>query len=122
MTTDDKYAYRLITSSDLSKVPGDSGIISYSDIDNEDGYFHMSTKQQALTTAQKYFANVHDLYVLKVNLSSLDQDKLKWEIVTTRNNELFPHYYDHLNIKTHVVNTRLLPVDEQGQHYWPTDL
>jgi uncharacterized protein (DUF952 family) len=64
-----------------------------SDVDNKDGFLHLSTKEQLKETVLKHFKGQENLLIICFNVTEIE-DKLKWEI--SRNEELFPHYYGNL--------------------------
>jgi len=63
--------------------------------DLRDGYIHLSTPEQAQTTAEKWFSGVKGLMAISFNAESLGP-QLRWE--PSRNGELFPHYYNILSL------------------------
>ena len=77
-----------------SKDEWDQAIInqfySGSDVDNNDGFIHLSTKKQLHETVTKHFRGKKNLIIICVRTKKI-QDKLKWEV--SRNGDLFPHYY-----------------------------
>lgn len=120
--TNSTTAYRFIGLEDWRLVDQSIGTVPYADVDKKDGYFHMSTAQQAHTTASKHFNGVPLIKLLQIDLNTLDQSKLHWETVNTRNNELFPHYYDNINIFQHVKQIYDIQVDDQGNHIFPDNM
>ncbi|MDC3172609.1 DUF952 domain-containing protein [Alphaproteobacteria bacterium] len=64
-----------------------------SEVDNRDGFIHLSTKKQLKETATKHFKGQENLLIICFRVIKI-KDKLKWEI--SRNEELFPHYYGNL--------------------------
>ena len=67
-----------------------------SEIDNEDGFIHLSTKEQLSETVAKHFRGKKNLLIISFSTEKL-QDNLKWEV--SRNGGLFPHYYGNLETK-----------------------
>ena len=63
--------------------------------DLRDGYIHLSTPEQAQTTAIKWFSGINGLMAISFNTDTLSE-ALRWE--ASRNGELFPHYYNTLNL------------------------
>ena len=64
-----------------------------SEVDNRDGFIHLSTKEQLKETVEKHFKGQENLLLVCFRIIKIE-DKIKWEI--TRNEELFPHYYGNL--------------------------
>ena len=69
---------------------------SGSEIDNKDGFIHLSTKAQLRETVKKYFQGKKNLLIISFSTEKI-QDNLKWEV--SRNGDLFPHYYGNLETK-----------------------
>lgn len=65
------------------------------EIDLKDGYIHFSTAEQVVETAQRHFAERHNLLLLAISAEALGAD-LKWE--PSRGGQLFPHLYGPLAI------------------------
>lgn len=62
--------------------------------DLRDGYIHLSTPEQAIATAAKWFAGVEGLVTLTLDADALSP--LKWE--PSRGGQLFPHLYRPLTL------------------------
>lgn len=56
-----------------------------------EGFIHLSTREQFMATAGRYYSGVHDLVLLEIDETILDPEVLLYEVST--NDELFPHYY-----------------------------
>ncbi len=69
---------------------------SGSDVDNKDGFIHLSTKKQLNETVTKHFLGKKNLIIISFNIEKI-QDNLKWEV--SRNGDIFPHYYGDLETK-----------------------
>ena len=69
---------------------------SGSNVDNKDGFIHLSTKKQLIETVAKHFQGKNNLVIISFNIEKI-QDNLKWEV--SRNGGLFPHYYGNLETK-----------------------
>ena len=67
-----------------------------SEIDNEDGFIHLSTKEQLSETVAKHFRGKKNLLIISFSTEKL-KDNLKWKI--SRNGDLFPHFYRNLKTK-----------------------
>jgi uncharacterized protein (DUF952 family) len=63
--------------------------------DLRDGFIHLSTPEQAATTAAKWFAGVDGLMAISFDSELLGPD-LRWE--PSRGGQLFPHYYNILKL------------------------
>jgi uncharacterized protein (DUF952 family) len=78
--------------------------------DRQDGFIHFSTAAQAPETARLHFRGADDLVVLEVESQDLGPT-LIWE--ASRNDELFPHLYAHLD--TYLVRgVTEAPLDAEG--------
>ena len=67
-----------------------------SEIDNKDGFIHLSTKEQLSETLEKHFRGKKNLLIISFSTKKI-QDNLKWEV--SRNGDLFPHYQGNLETK-----------------------
>ncbi len=56
-----------------------------------EGFMHLSTRDQFMVTAGRYYVGVEDLVLLEIDDAVLDPELLRFE--TSTNDELFPHYY-----------------------------
>lgn len=56
-----------------------------------EGFVHLSTRQQVLATAQRYYAERTDLVLLVIDASALEKDVCYENLLGGE--ELFPHYY-----------------------------
>ena len=61
--------------------------------DLRDGFIHFSTREQICNTIRKHFNQYTQVVILAFKESDL-KSKLRWE--SSRDDELFPHYYDTL--------------------------
>ena len=82
--------------------------------DIEDGFIHLSDREQVNQTLKKYFSNQKDLVLLKVE--ALNLDNLIYEQASDGN--MFPHLYAHLDI-SHVCNDYEININEKGNHILP---
>lgn len=94
-----EFIYRLASAAEWQRAR-ESGAVPKRDIDLKDGYFHLSTREQALETARLHFAGADDLVALEIPVAAVS-DKLKFELAPKRG-EAFPHYYGDLS-SAHVV-------------------
>ncbi|WND03691.1 DUF952 domain-containing protein [Temperatibacter marinus] len=83
-------------------------------IDIEDGYIHFSTHEQTQETLQKHFKSRGDVVILKVSVSALKDEFLRFE--KSRNDALFPHYYTIMAMDA-VVSTWSVPMQADGSHH-----
>jgi uncharacterized protein (DUF952 family) len=72
-----------------------------------DGFIHLSTADQVLRTAERYFAGRTDLMVLAIDPSRLDAP-LRYE---EAHGDLFPHLYGPLPVQAVVSAEPLVLVD-----------
>lgn len=63
----------------------------------EEGFIHCSTPNQALGTANRFFAGAQDLVLLRLEEGALKAE-LKWE-ASSHHPEPFPHLYGPLNLE-----------------------
>ena len=71
-----------------------SGAYSGSSKDIQDGYIHFSGQEQVASTLKKYYSEIDNLVLLKVETLKLDH--LIWEQASDGN--MFPHLYSPLEI------------------------
>ncbi|KAJ3028962.1 UNVERIFIED_CONTAM: hypothetical protein HDU68_000489 [Siphonaria sp. JEL0065] len=81
------------------------------EIDERDGFVHLSTASQALRVANLFYSNQEKIILLEIPVAGLKGDKLKWEAPVhptavdgqkeeqekTVNQELYPHLYGKLS-------------------------
>jgi uncharacterized protein (DUF952 family) len=75
------YLYKILPSAPPSPLPAR---LPLSDLDRNDGYIHLSTSEQVPGTADKFFGDVSELWLLKIKYEVLAEDtkaELKWEEV-----------------------------------------
>ena len=90
-------------------------IYTGSEVDNRDGFIHLSTKEQLKKTVIKHFKGQQNLLIICFKVKKIE-DKLKWEI--SRNKELFPHYYGNLETNKAEENYNL-KLNSNGVHEFP---
>lgn len=83
--------------------------------DRRDGFIHFSTASQVAETARKHFFGQTGLFLVAVDAGALG-DALRWE--PSRNDELFPHLYDELDLGA-VVEILALRARSDGGHDVP---
>ncbi len=93
-----EFVYRLLTDEEWEEMRK-TGAAPQRKIDRDDGYFHLSTKEQALETARLHFRDVEGLLALEIPLSTIALN-VKFELAPKRG-EKFPHLYGPLK-KDHV--------------------
>ncbi|GJJ69347.1 hypothetical protein EMPS_01693 [Entomortierella parvispora] len=100
-----RYVYKLISpASDFN--PKDK-VLPLSALDKADGFYHLSTKEQAPGTANRFFpgSRFSDLLVLKIDYQGI-APLVKWETAKgehpTDQSRIFPHVYGDL-LQQHIV-------------------
>jgi len=96
---DPEFVYRLALPEEWAAAR-QAGAVPTRDIDERDGYFHLSTSEQALETARLYFSGADDLLALEIPLAAIAAET-KFELAPKRG-EKFPHLYGPLLVG-HVV-------------------
>ena len=106
--------YKICSKSEWDKAVIEK-IYTGSEVDNKDGFIHLSTKEQVKVTVLKHFSGQKNLLIIQFKVDKL-KTKLKWEI--SRDNDLFPHYYGHIetDLAEKVFNLDLGP---NGVHEFP---
>ncbi|GJL93197.1 DUF952 domain-containing protein [Hyphococcus sp.] len=105
------FVYRLVSSAEW-RIAQHSGVIPLRDIDERDGYIHLSTREQVLETAKLHFSGADDLIAIQIPLSLLGDD-IKFELAPKRGDQ-FPHFYGALK-KHHV--SAVLPLIRTGDEF-----
>lgn len=85
--------YRLATREEWF-IARETGVVPPRDIDHNDGYMHLSTREQALATANIHFAGAADLVALEIPFAPI-AELIKFELAPKRG-EAFPHLYGAL--------------------------
>ncbi len=96
MTQSHDHVYRLATGAEWATTRK-TGLAPLRDIDERDGYMHLSTRAQVLETANLHFAGADDLVALEIPLSSVSGE-VKFELAPKRGEE-FPHLYGPLKLE-----------------------
>ena len=108
------YVYKVCSKKEWSDAT-EIGLFSGSEIDKKDGFIHLSTINQIQVTVSKHFAGLEELLIIQFDAKKL-KNKLKWE--SSRDRDLFPHYYG--NIKTKLEDKRFdLDLGINGVHKFP---
>ena len=87
----DPFVYRVIVPSDW-RTAKETGHIPSVEVDQLDGYFHLSPHDQILVTAGLYFSPDQAPAVIEFEAEALGTG-LVWEAVPERGGRLFPHLY-----------------------------
>jgi uncharacterized protein (DUF952 family) len=83
--------------------------------DIEDGYIHLSKKDQIRSTLAKYFFKQNKLVLIKIDNSKLQN--LIWEKSTE--GQLFPHLYSYLSLNQVVQEYKIL--FKKNEHVLPSN-
>jgi uncharacterized protein (DUF952 family) len=110
----DLFAYKILTKDQYDQLKTD-GTFKGAPVDLQDGYIHLSTREQAAETAAKHFAGQDNLVMLMVDLAPFGE-AVKWE--ESRGGALFPHLYADLPLSA-VAGKVVLRLDDQGRHLFP---
>ena len=109
-----KYIYK-ICDQKIWEIAEEKGVFKGSGIDLTDGFIHFSTSEQVNETAKLHFKGIKNLLLIKVNTEKLE---IKWE--TSRNNNLFPHLYDIMQL-SNVISVFELKLDKNNNHILPSE-
>jgi len=93
--TNPEFVYRLATVEEWAAAVK-AGAVPSREIDERDGYFHLSTRTQALETARLHFADAENLLALEIPLGEIAADTT-FELAPKRG-ETFPHLYGTLAV------------------------
>jgi uncharacterized protein (DUF952 family) len=93
----------------------ETGLFTGSAVDVADGYIHLSARDQARETAEKWFAQVDPLILVMVDLPALG-DTVRWE--ASRGGALFPHVYGAIPASAIAGHSKLRR-GASGRHDWP---
>ncbi len=105
-----EFVYRLASAAEW-RTAQETGMVPLRDIDERDGYVHLSTREQVLETARLHFAAADDLLGLEIPLTLLSN--VKFEMAPKRG-EAFPHLYGELR-RCHV--SAVIPLIRTGDHF-----
>lgn len=89
---------RIVTQGVWDTVLKEKTKIPMTELDIQDGFVHLSTIEQVLETANRYFTVEQNPKILVLKEKNL-QDALKWEVVPHRNHQVFPHLYRQLQFE-----------------------
>lgn len=106
-----------ILSADQWTLAQSEGEIRGAPIDFQDGFIHLSARDQVEETVAKHFADQDDLVLIQVDEAKL-VDTLRWE--ESRGGALYSHVYGTIPCGA-VVQTWPLQRNRNGQHRFPWD-
>jgi len=115
MTEHPRFAYKLLAPDDAAVF--DRLSHTQTELDQTDGYVHLSTKAQLGETFDRYYE--HQPWCLLLEVDLLTRTDVRWE--ASRGGDLFPHLYGQLR-KEDVQRRWLLKRDENGAAVLPDDL
>ncbi|KAF1931707.1 uncharacterized protein M421DRAFT_417472 [Didymella exigua CBS 183.55] len=94
------YLYKILPSAPPSPLPDR---LPLSDLDRKDGFIHLSTSEQTAGTADRFFSDVTELWLLKIKRSTLEDGtdghgkagadnkaRFQWD---ETGHGAFPHFY-----------------------------
>ena len=88
------FVYKILTTSQWEAIQQNGFTSEFaSELDKRDGYIHLSQSHQVAPIAQKYFSNMTDGVLLKIDFAKI-QPLVKWE--PNSKGEDFPHVYGEL--------------------------
>ncbi|MEL7338002.1 MAG: DUF952 domain-containing protein, partial [Planctomycetota bacterium] len=87
-----------------------------SGIDLQDGFIHLSGRDQVVETAARHFAGQSNLVLVAIAEATLGET-LRWE--PSRGGALFPHVYGSIDTST-VLWVKPLPLGPDGTHQFPS--
>jgi uncharacterized protein (DUF952 family) len=107
-----EFIYHIISEEDWKNV---SKKESYSpDSLSSEGFIHFSMSDQVNEVVKRYYKEVDDLMLLKVEISKL-QSNLKFESVV--NYGIYPHLYSELKLEN-VVGVYRIQKNDDGDYFW----
>ncbi len=86
--------------------------------DQRDGFLHLSTAEQVAVTAQKYYAQVPDLFLLGISVTAIEPI-LRWE-GSSGGGAVYPHAYGDVPVSA-ILFAKPVP-RHQGQYQFPQGL
>jgi uncharacterized protein (DUF952 family) len=110
----EKAVYKIVPA-EIWQAAHEKGVFTGAGIDIADGFIHLSTAAQSVTTAALYFAGRDGLMLV-----AADAEKLGPALVfePSRGGELFPHLYGPLPLSA-VIWAKPLPLGPDGGHVFP---
>ncbi len=102
--------YKILRPSEWEEAKANSAYLGSAD-DIRDGFIHFSTAKQMPGTANKYFTDTDEIYVLAFKPSVFPTEEMKWE--KSRGDQLFPHLYGPLDVAlAHIEKKLVRPADK----------
>ncbi|KAK3491494.1 hypothetical protein B0T13DRAFT_514330 [Neurospora crassa] len=89
-----EFVYKITLEAPPSPIPESYPL---SELDQKDGFVHLSTSWQIPTTAGLFFQNELSFYLIKLRLANFDQASVKWDEVEDTNG--CPHLYGNFGTK-----------------------
>ena len=102
--------FKILNSDEWNKFQ-ETGVFNGSEVDLKDGFIHFSSDAQVTETANKHFAHLTEIWLLKVDVDLLEAE-LKWE--PSRGGDLFPHLYGTLPLSA-VIESRKVVANSSGE-------
>ena len=121
--------YRICAASDWAQTT-QAGQLPLSQLDERDGFVHLSTAKQVPDTLRRFFDGREDLLLLSIGVDRLIDGELRYESASPGSGpesgpdsggELFPHFYGRIGLAA-VFEAVPLALDEHGQHRLPASL
>lgn len=109
-----RHLYRLVRAPKWKDAAA-NGFFAGSDHDKADGFVHLSTGDQVEGTADRYFAGLTDVLLLK-----LDRDRLHGDVRMERSSggDLYPHLYGSVPLEA-VLEADPVPLGPEGRLILP---
>ena len=89
--------YKILRANEWENASSTGKIVT--DLDNEDGFIHLSTAIQLAATLSLFFQDFDEVFLLQLDLDKLDKDKLLYEEPNPsegKRKSAFPHLYSEL--------------------------
>ena len=96
--------YKILRENEWKKALSTGEIIT--DLDEQDGFIHLSTASQLAVTLSFFFQNSDIVYLLEIDLEEIDKQNLFFEEADPnggKRKSAFPHLYSALKTK-HIAN------------------
>lgn len=111
----DMFVYKILSAQDWAIAEAEG--VSRTDLDEGDGYVHLSTRAQVGETLALHYAGTKDVRLLEYAVEGVGD--VRWE--PSRGGQLFPHLYGRLRIDKAARIWRL-SVGADGAPMLPQDL
>lgn len=109
------YSYFHVVTRDDWRIAATLGVHHGGPADRDDGFIHLSTKDQVPQTLARHFPGQDDLLLMEIAAQHMPVLPY-WE--EGENGELFPHLYDSLPLSA-IRRVHALALDENGVHAIP---